>query len=88
MRPNDFSQTVALITGSAGGLGKEFAYRLLKGGAHVCLSDVNPQLGNETLTKFKNEFGSQKVHFVECDVTSKQDWKRLVVSTRSKCDQK
>lgn len=76
MSSEDFSQTVALITGSGGGLGKEFALRLLKGGAHVCLSDVNPQLGNQTMAEFKEEFGDLKVHFVQCDVASKEDWKR------------
>ncbi len=74
-----YSQTVALITGSAGGLGKEFAHRLLKGGAHVCLSDVNPRLGDQTMTEFKKEFGDLKVHFVRCDVASKEDWKRWKV---------
>jgi meso-butanediol dehydrogenase/(S,S)-butanediol dehydrogenase/diacetyl reductase len=39
-----FENKVAIITGSAGGLGKEFARRLLLQGASVCISDVNANL--------------------------------------------
>jgi len=72
----DYKETVAIITGSAGGLGKEFSHRLLKLGARVCLSDVNTKLGNETLREFKEEFGDSKVHFVQCDVSSKTQWEK------------
>ena len=39
---------VAIVTGSAKGFGKEFAVRLLKNGAKVCVSDVDEQAGDET----------------------------------------
>lgn len=77
MMVKEHSTTVAIITGSAGGLGKEFARRLLLEGAQVCLSDVNSKLGESTLEEFSTQFGENKVHFVACDVTSKEDWKKL-----------
>jgi len=44
---------IAVITGSAGGLGKEFAEKLLASGDYrVCLSDVNESLGTETCVSF------------------------------------
>ena len=71
-----YKQKIAIITGSAGGLGKEFARRLLLEGASVCISDVNAGLGFETLAEFSAEFGKDRVCFVKCDVTSRNDWER------------
>ena len=39
---------VFVITGSAGGLGKAFAEKLLSLGGKICLSDVNTKLGQKT----------------------------------------
>lgn len=69
-RSHDSTQ-IAIITGSAGGLGKEFARRLLSTGEFkVCLSDINEKLGKETLGLLASEFGQGNVHFVRCNVTS------------------
>lgn len=40
---------VALITGSASGIGKGIALRMAKEGAHVAVIDVNEEKGNETI---------------------------------------
>ena len=61
-----------VITGSASGLGKAYAFKLLENGARVCISDVNEAIGKETLEEFRNKFGDDRVCFVPCDVT-KQD---------------
>ena len=71
-----YENKIAVITGSAGGLGKEFARRLLNEGASVCISDVNSGLGFETLAEFSAEFGRDRVCFVKCDVTSTDDWEK------------
>lgn len=61
----------AVITGSAGGLGKEFAQRLLNSGTYrVCLSDVNRKLGEKTCQEFRSQYGQKSVFFIACDVTS------------------
>jgi NAD(P)-dependent dehydrogenase (short-subunit alcohol dehydrogenase family) len=73
-----YKKKIAVITGSAGGLGKEFARRLLLEGASICLSDVNGNLGAETLAEFSAEFGPDRVCFVQCDVTSSDDWEKYV----------
>jgi len=64
---------LAIITGSAQGLGKAFAIRLLSAGAKVCLSDINADLGEETLAELREKFGKDKVAFIRCDVTKKED---------------
>ena len=37
---------VCIITGSAQGLGKAFAVKLLEAGANICLSDINQVIKN------------------------------------------
>ena len=64
---------LCLVTGAAGGLGKEFSRLLLTAGCRVCLTDINSDLGAKTLAEFASIFGSQTVHFVSCDVTSASD---------------
>ena len=63
-----YKDKVAIVTGSAGGLGKEFAKRLLDHGCKVCLSDINQKLGDETRSEFSNVYGSKRIYFVSCDV--------------------
>ena len=43
--PFEVKNKIAIITGSAQGLGKEFARRLLEKGGKVCLSDINIENG-------------------------------------------
>ena len=71
---------VCVITGSAGGLGKEFAKRLLQVGGRVCISDVNQGLGEETLHDFQLSFGKENVCFVKCDVTKADEVRDLYQS--------
>ena len=75
----DVNGSRAIITGSAQGLGKEFAKRLLQDGCKVCLSDVDEVKGLETKSQFQKQFGlgDDGVCFVKCDVTLKDDWTAL-----------
>jgi len=68
---------VAVITGSGQGLGKVFALRLLQGGAKVCLSDVNEDIGKTTLKEFTDKFGEDNVHFMRCDVRKEEEMTAL-----------
>ena len=75
----DVKGSRAIITGSAQGLGKEYAKRLLENGCKVCLSDIDEVQGLETKTQFQKQFRlkGDGVCFVKCDITKKEDWSQL-----------
>ena len=60
---DDVHDTLCIITGSAKGLGKEFAERLLKKGSKVCISDLNETLGNKTTKDLQEKYGPGAVTF-------------------------
>ena len=74
-----FSGKTCVITGSGGGLGKEFAGRLLAKGCKVVISDINSALGNSTADELAEMFGPDRVTFVHCDVTKAKHWDNLFV---------
>jgi len=73
----DLNNKVAIITGSAQGLGKAFAARILEVGAKVCISDVNKEKGEAALKELQERFGEDKVCFVPCDVTKDEEFRNL-----------
>ena len=50
-----FNNKVAIVTGSAGGIGKAIAFRLGKEGAQVALFDYNEVFLQETVIEFKKQ---------------------------------
>jgi len=69
----DAKKKVAIITGSARGLGKGYAEALLDRGASVVIADVLIDVGKETEALFKVKYGIDRVMFVKCDVTDKSE---------------
>jgi NAD(P)-dependent dehydrogenase (short-subunit alcohol dehydrogenase family) len=69
---------VAIITGAARGMGAVEARLFVSEGAKVVVSDMNPA-GEEVAASIRAEGGS--AIFVQTDVTSEDDWKRLVAET-------
>ena len=74
----DICGKVAVITGSAQGIGRAYAVRLLEAGAKVCLSDLDKAKGERTLSELEDRFGKNKVCFSLCDVTKEEDLKSLL----------
>ncbi|GAB2571549.1 acetoin reductase [Gracilibacillus alcaliphilus] len=67
---------VAIVTGSAGGLGKGIAERLCKDGFSVVLHDINEAVLNETAAEF--EKNNLSVISVKGDVSKREDQFNLV----------
>ena len=67
---------VALITGSAGGMGKAAAELFAREGASIIVTDVLADEGEETAQAIRDAGG--KAIFVKADVSKEDDVKRLV----------
>ncbi|MDH4200659.1 MAG: 3-oxoacyl-[acyl-carrier-protein] reductase [Spirochaetia bacterium] len=67
---SDIKGQVALVTGSGQGIGKAIAEKLAAHGAHIVISDVNP----ETARKTADEIAGMGVETLSaaCDVSSKE----------------
>ena len=74
---------VAVITGSARGIGRAIAVQLLDTGARVCLSNVDKVKGENTLNELQERFGKLKVCYFPCDVTKEEEVKNLFDKTEN-----
>ena len=69
-KPKPLSGRIALITGSAGGIGKAIAKKFAEEGACVILNDINQQRLDSAVREFENTFGKDVVSSVLLDVCS------------------
>lgn len=67
---------VAVITGSASGIGRASALEFAKEGARVVIADINPVGARETVTQIKSAAGTAIE--VETDVSDPQSVQELV----------
>lgn len=72
-QPKALSGRVALITGSAGGIGKAIAKKFIEEGACLLLNDLNQERLEETSNEFKKLYGTDAVRSVVLDVTKESD---------------
>ncbi|MCI4011258.1 SDR family NAD(P)-dependent oxidoreductase [Brevibacterium sp. ZH18] len=63
----DLTNTVALVTGGASGLGRATTERLLSAGAQVVMVDLNAEVGQQVAAEL-----GDKAHFVTADVTNEE----------------
>ena len=63
----DLTNTVALVTGGASGLGRATTERLLAAGAQVVMVDLNTEVGEQAAAEL-----GDAAHFVTADVTNEE----------------
>lgn len=80
--PQDRKDRVAVITGSAAGLGKGIAKRLASDGFRIVLSDINEAALRTTEQEFKD--AGHDVIAVKADVSNRDDQKQLVKAAADK----
>ncbi|WP_288095930.1 bifunctional aldolase/short-chain dehydrogenase [Hydrotalea sp.] len=68
--PKALTGKIALVTGSAGGIGKAIAKKLAEEGACIILNDINDERLSTTTKKFQELFGKDSTVSVMLDVTS------------------
>lgn len=68
-KPKPLTGRVALVTGSAGGIGKAIARKFAEEGACVVLNDLNADRLAEARAEFLKDFGKDAVAAVPLDVT-------------------
>ncbi|MGB5941533.1 MAG: SDR family oxidoreductase [Leeuwenhoekiella sp.] len=71
----------AIVTGASSGIGQATAKTLAKAGANVVLTARRTDRLNELKTEIKKNGG--KAHVITADVTSKDDWNKVVSETQN-----
>src|SRR5947209_18519126 len=67
-KPKPLSGRIALVTGSAGGIGKAIARKFAEEGACVVVNDINTERVDETKTEFVKLFGRATAAATTLDV--------------------
>lgn len=75
----DFSGKVAVVTGSASGIGLAIAMALHRQGATVVFSDVQAEKGTEAVSAY-----DERALFISCDVSKAEQVNHLVEETVSR----
>ncbi len=81
-KPKALSGKIALITGSAGGIGKAIAKRFAQEGACVVLNDINPDRLASAKAEFIQAFGADAVTTTPLNVT---DWSSIEAAYQAAC---
>src|SRR5690606_22774889 len=71
-KPKALSGKIALVTGSAGGIGKAIAKRFAQEGAVVVLNDLNQERLADAKAEFVGLFGADNVTTAVLDVTNQE----------------
>ena len=69
-KPKPLSGRIALVTGSAGGIGKAIAKKFAEEGACVVLNDINQERLDGTVQEFEKTFGKDTVASTLLDVSN------------------
>jgi rhamnulose-1-phosphate aldolase/alcohol dehydrogenase len=78
-KPKSLSGHIALITGSAGGIGKAIAKKFAEEGACVVINDINADRMRGAILEFKKQFGNDAVSSTLLDVTDEPSVEKAFV---------
>lgn len=80
-KPKALSGRVALVTGSAGGIGKAIARKFAEEGACVVINDINSERLQQATAEFEKSFGRDTAAAVLLDVTQADTIEAAIEST-------
>jgi rhamnulose-1-phosphate aldolase/alcohol dehydrogenase len=79
-KPKSLSGRVALVTGSAGGIGKAIAKKFAEQGACVIINDIDEQRLQNAVEEFQMQFGQDTASSTELDVTNQDTIEKAFAS--------
>jgi len=71
-KPKPLSGRIALVTGSAGGIGKAIAKKFAEEGACVIINDINTERMEGAMAEFQKQFGRDTAASALLDVTNEE----------------
>jgi rhamnulose-1-phosphate aldolase/alcohol dehydrogenase len=80
-KPKALSGEIALITGSAGGIGKAIAKKFAEEGACVVINDINEERMKGAMEEFQKQFGKDVAVSVVLDVTNNETIEKAFAET-------
>ena len=79
-KPKSLSGRIALITGSAGGIGKAIAKKFAEEGACVVINDINEERMQGAMEEFQKQFGRDTAASTLLDVTNNETIEKAFVN--------
>jgi rhamnulose-1-phosphate aldolase/alcohol dehydrogenase len=79
-KPKALSGRVALITGSAGGIGKAIAKKFAEEGACVVINDINEERMQSAMEEFQKQFGRDTAASTLLDVTNSETIEKAFIN--------
>ncbi len=80
-KPKPLSGRIALVTGSAGGIGKAIAKKFAEEGACVVINDINEERLQGAMEEFQKTFGRDTAASAVLDVTSNETIEKAIDAT-------
>ena len=80
-KPKPLSGRIALITGSAGGIGKAIAKKFAEEGACVVINDINEERMKSAMDEFQKQFGKDTAASALLDVTNNETIEKAYTAT-------
>ncbi len=75
---------VVVVTGGAGLIGQEFIKAVIENGGIAVIADINKTIGNQVKESLSKELDTQRVDFVELDITSKESLQACITYLSNK----
>jgi rhamnose utilization protein RhaD (predicted bifunctional aldolase and dehydrogenase)/NAD(P)-dependent dehydrogenase (short-subunit alcohol dehydrogenase family) len=74
----ELSRKVAVVVGSSPGIGVAVAERLAKEGAHVAVTDINPELAQRATDYLQQKHGKEAAMAVTVDATNRESVRQML----------
>jgi len=62
-----------IVTGGAVGIGRGIVYRFAEAGAHVCIVDIDHEIGVSVAAEISKKYPEQKIFFSRCDMSNEEE---------------